>query len=223
MPTGSVSTSSSGAKGPPLLLVHGWPENWYAWRFLMPALARDFTVIAVDQRGIGLSEQTTTGYDSATLAADLAALMTALGHQQFAVVGHDTGLVVSYALAADYRDRVVRLAVAEVPGPPGVYADRTAAPPPPMFVPEGLNNKLWHIPFNRVNNELIVDMVASNARRTSDTSTRSRAAPPRCRTTPSTTTSACTPATGTPCGLASVSTAPGTPTWPRTGSVRRSA
>ncbi|OKI46817.1 hypothetical protein A6A27_36790 [Micromonospora sp. CB01531] len=41
-----------GGGGPPLLLVHGWPENWYAWRFLMPALARDFTVIAVDQRGI---------------------------------------------------------------------------------------------------------------------------------------------------------------------------
>lgn len=152
-----------GGEGPPLLLVHGWPENWYAWRFLMPALARDFTVIAVDQRGIGLSEQTTTGYDSATLAADQAALMTALGHQQFAVVGHDTGLVVSYALAADHRDRVVRLAVAEVPGPPGVYTPRTTAPPPPMFVPEGLNNKLWHIPFNRVNSELIVDMVASNA------------------------------------------------------------
>ena len=46
-----------GGDGPPLLLVHGWPETWYAWRLLMPALARDFTVIAVDQRGIGLSDK----------------------------------------------------------------------------------------------------------------------------------------------------------------------
>jgi pimeloyl-ACP methyl ester carboxylesterase len=150
-----------GGGGPPLLLVHGWPENWYAWRFLMPALARDFTVIAVDQRGIGLTEKTADGYDAATLADDLAALMTALGHQQFAVVGHDTGYIVSYALAADHRDRVTRLAVAEIPGPPGVTDP--AVPPAPLFLPEFLNNRLWHILFNRVNDELIVDMVRSNA------------------------------------------------------------
>ena len=60
-----------GGDGPPLLLVHGWPENWYAWRSLMPALARDFTVIAVDQRGIGLSDKPRDGYDTATLANDL--------------------------------------------------------------------------------------------------------------------------------------------------------
>ena len=85
-----------GGDGPPLLLVHGWPENWYAWRLLMPALARDFTVIAVDQRGIGLTDKPRVGYDSATLAGDLAALMDALGHQRFAVVGHDTGYFIGY-------------------------------------------------------------------------------------------------------------------------------
>jgi pimeloyl-ACP methyl ester carboxylesterase len=146
-----------GGDGPPLLLVHGWPENWYAWRFLMPALARDFTVIAVDQRGIGLTDKPQDGYDAATLARDLVALMDALGHQRFAVVGHDTGYIISYALAADYRDRVDRLVVAEIPGAPGV------ADAPGLFVPEPINNKLWHIPFNRVNDELIVDMVRSNA------------------------------------------------------------
>jgi len=116
-----------------------------------------------DQRGIGLTQKTQDGYDAATLADDLAALMTELGHQRFAVVGHDTGYIIGYALAADHRDRVDRLAVAEVPGPPGVSADPTQPPAPPMFVPEALNNKLWHIPFNRVNDELIVDMVHSNA------------------------------------------------------------
>src|SRR3954465_3269341 len=82
-----------GGEGPPLLLVHGWPENWYAWRLLMPALARDFEVIAVDQRGMGLTEKLRDGYDTGTLAGDLVALMDALGHLRFAVVGHDTGLI----------------------------------------------------------------------------------------------------------------------------------
>ena len=53
-----------GGDGPPLLLVHGWPENWYAWRTLMPALAKSYTVIAVDQRGMGLTEKPGDGYDA---------------------------------------------------------------------------------------------------------------------------------------------------------------
>ncbi len=150
-----------GGDGPPLLLVHGWPENWYAWRFLMPALARDFTVVAVDQRGIGLTDKPRTGYDARTLGNDLAALMTKLGHQRFSVVGHDTGYIISYGLAADHRDRVDRLVVAEIPGPPGVVDP--IHPPPALFLPEALNEKLWHIPFNRVDDDLIVDMVKSNA------------------------------------------------------------
>jgi pimeloyl-ACP methyl ester carboxylesterase len=84
-------------------------------------------------------------------------LMEALGHERYAVLGHDTGMVISYALAADYRDRVECLAVAEVPGPPGVVDG------PPLFVPDFVNDKVWHIPFNRVDNDLIVDMVSGNA------------------------------------------------------------
>ena len=79
-----------GGEGPPLLLVHGWPENWYAWRLVMPALARDYEVIAVDQRGIGLSDKPQDGYDAGTLAGDLVALMDALGHERFAVVGQSS-------------------------------------------------------------------------------------------------------------------------------------
>src|ERR687890_2716707 len=67
-----------GGEGPPLLLVHGWPENWYAWRRVMPALARDFEVIAVDQRGVGRSEKPAGGDETGTLADDLVALMDAL-------------------------------------------------------------------------------------------------------------------------------------------------
>ena len=95
----------TGGDGPPLLLIHGWPQTWYAWRLVMPALARDFTVVVPDQRGCGLSGKPEDGYDTGTLAADLAALMDALGHRRFAVAGHDTGMWIGYALAADYPDR----------------------------------------------------------------------------------------------------------------------
>jgi pimeloyl-ACP methyl ester carboxylesterase len=142
-----------GGEGPPLLLVHGWPETWYAWRLLMPALAQDFEVIAVDQRGRGLSDKPTSGYDTGTLAGDLIALMDALGHERFAVVGHDTGFAIGYALAADHPDRIDRAALAEIPGSPG------AAPSPPVFVPGPINDRLWHLPFNRLKkiNEQLVE------------------------------------------------------------------
>jgi pimeloyl-ACP methyl ester carboxylesterase len=141
----------TGGGGPPLLLIHGWPQTWYAWRLVMPALARDFTVVAPDQRGCGLSARPRDGYDTATLAADLAALMDTLGHRRFAVAGHDTGMWIGYALAADHPGRVARLAVAETPLP-GV------SPSPPLLASARLNNALWHFAFNRlaeVNDQLV--------------------------------------------------------------------
>jgi pimeloyl-ACP methyl ester carboxylesterase len=141
-----------GGDGPPLLLVHGWPESWYAWRMVMPALARDFRVVAVDQRGMGLSDKAADGYDTGTLATDLVALMEALGHRRFAVVGHDTGFAISYALASDHPDRVERAALLEIPRSPGT------APSPPVLVPGPLNDRLWHLTFNRLDtiNEQLV-------------------------------------------------------------------
>src|SRR6516165_7849092 len=84
----------TGGEGPPLLLVHGWPQLWYQFRLIMPALARDFSVVAVDQRGIGLSGKPQDGYDTATLASDLVALMDALGHHRFDQVAGEGGRVV---------------------------------------------------------------------------------------------------------------------------------
>jgi pimeloyl-ACP methyl ester carboxylesterase len=132
-----------GGDSPPLLVVHGWPETWYAWRLLMPALARAFQVIAVDQRGMGLSDKPASGDDAGTRAHDMGALMDALGHQRFAVVGHDTGMLFSYALAADYPNRIARIAVAEtfIPG---------VASSPPLLVPAAVNDVVWHRAFNRV-------------------------------------------------------------------------
>ncbi|HEX3202890.1 MAG TPA: alpha/beta hydrolase, partial [Actinomycetes bacterium] len=132
-----------GGGGPPLLLVHGWPQTWYAWRMLMPTLARDFQVIAVDQRGIGLSDKPQDGYDTATLADDLVALMDALGHERFAMYGTDTGMPIAYALAADHPDRLERLVVSEAPLP-GI------SPSPPLLLPPPLNARLWHLAFNQL-------------------------------------------------------------------------
>jgi pimeloyl-ACP methyl ester carboxylesterase len=140
-----------GGDGPPLLLVHGWPQFWYQFRMIMPALARDFFVVAVDQRGIGLSDKPQDGYDSATLASDLVALMDALGHQRFALYGTDVGMPIAYALAADHRDRVDRLVVSEAPLP-GI------SPSPPLFLPPLLNERLWHLAFNqlpKINEQLV--------------------------------------------------------------------
>jgi pimeloyl-ACP methyl ester carboxylesterase len=133
----------TGGEGPPLLLVHGWPQTWYAWRLVMPGLARDFTVIAPDQRGRGLTGKPAGGYDTGTLASDLAALMDALGYQRFALAGADTGMVISYALAADHRDRVQALAVAEAVLP-GVQDS------PPLFLSSAANEHFFHLMFNRL-------------------------------------------------------------------------
>jgi pimeloyl-ACP methyl ester carboxylesterase len=133
----------TGGDGPPLLLVGGWPQTWYAWREVMPALAREHTVVAVDSRGAGLSDKPDTGYDAGTLAADLVALMAALGHDRFDVVGHDIGMWTGYALAADHPDRVGRLAVVDaiIPG---------VTPTPSFFSPAAVTQRLWHFGFNQL-------------------------------------------------------------------------
>ena len=108
----------------------------------MPTPARDFEAVAVDQRGIGLSAKPEDGSDAGTLANDLVALMEVLGHQRFALVGVDTGMNIAYALAADHRDRVDRLSAGEAPLP-GV------GPSVPLLVPGPVNERIWHIAFNR--------------------------------------------------------------------------
>ncbi|MFF7566652.1 alpha/beta fold hydrolase [Streptomyces pseudovenezuelae] len=141
----------TGGEGPALLLIGGWPQTWYAWREVMPALARHHTVVAVDSRGAGLSDKPDDGYDAGTLANDLVALMTELGHDRFDVAGHDIGTWTAYALAADHPERVGRLAIIEavIPG---------LTPSPPLFGPAAANLKLWQFGFNRLtdlNEELV--------------------------------------------------------------------
>lgn len=99
-----------GGSGEPLLLIHGFGQNWYMWNRLLPELSKHFTVIAPDLRGVGESEKTPGGYDKKTMAADLHALMQKLKFTSVNVVGHDIGLMVAYAYAAQYGDETKRVA-----------------------------------------------------------------------------------------------------------------
>ncbi len=76
---------------PPILLVHGWPQNWWAWRRVIPGLAERFRVIAPDLRGHGWTETTAAGYEKEQLASDLLAALDELGIERVTWVGHDWG------------------------------------------------------------------------------------------------------------------------------------
>ncbi|TWE13629.1 pimeloyl-ACP methyl ester carboxylesterase [Prauserella muralis] len=100
--------------GPAVVLLHGWPQTWYCWRTVIEPLARDHTVIAPDLRGYGLTDKPAHGYDKRTMAADVAALVTALGFDRVAVAGHDRGGRVAHRWALDRPDQVHRLAVLDI-------------------------------------------------------------------------------------------------------------
>ena len=111
-----VATAGS---GPAVLLLHGFPETHLCWRRIAPDLARDHAVVAPDLRGYGASEAPPggprgEGYSKREMAAELVELMTALGHERFAVVGHDRGARVAFRLALDHADRVTRVAMLNI-------------------------------------------------------------------------------------------------------------
>ncbi|NUU22922.1 MAG: alpha/beta hydrolase [Streptomycetaceae bacterium] len=100
--------------GPLLVLLHGWPQTSLCWREVLPQLAADYTVLAPDLRGYGLSDKPSGGYDKRRMAADMAGLVRALGYEEAAVVGHDRGARVAHRWALDHPDQVTRLAVLDV-------------------------------------------------------------------------------------------------------------
>jgi pimeloyl-ACP methyl ester carboxylesterase len=105
-----------GGSGPTVVLLHGYPQTWYMWRKVMPALAERYTVVAPDLRGSGGSDAPEGGYDKATLAEDIHQLLLTLGMpDDVNVVGHDIGTMVAYAFASAHPDSTRRLALLEAP------------------------------------------------------------------------------------------------------------
>ena len=98
-------------KGPPVVLLHGYPETWYAWRNQWPDLARDYHVIMPDLRGYGDSDKPDSGYDKRTMAEDIRQLVAHFGYDRISLIGHDRGARVATRLAKDHRQMVDRLAV----------------------------------------------------------------------------------------------------------------
>ena len=125
----------TGGSGPPILLLHGWPETWWEWHRVMPLLAAHFSVVAIDLRGAGFSDCPQDGYDKATMARDAHEVMAALGHDRYAVCGHDIGGMVALPQAAIFRDAVSHLAVLDVPLPGWSQWEATVA-------------RLWHFGFH---------------------------------------------------------------------------
>jgi haloacetate dehalogenase len=132
-PRGPIHVRVGGA-GPPLLLLHGYPETHLMWHAVAPALAERFTVVAADLPGYGASLRPPVSDDHAAhskraLAGDLVAAMAALGHDQFAVAGHDRGGRVAYRMALDRPEVVTRLAVLDIvpTGEVWSHADATFA------------------------------------------------------------------------------------------------
>jgi pimeloyl-ACP methyl ester carboxylesterase len=151
---GTVSVSGvrlhfvEGGSGPPLLLLPGWPQSWYTWRYVMPLLAAAGRhVIALDPRGMGDSDRPASGYDMQTVAAEIHGAVEALGLTAggpLDVVGHDIGTWIGYAYAADWPGDIRRLAFFDA-ALPGI------TPAPAGGIPSAeVNVKTWHFAFNRL-------------------------------------------------------------------------
>ncbi|MBW4473623.1 MAG: alpha/beta hydrolase [Stenomitos rutilans HA7619-LM2] len=120
-----------------VLLLHGFPEFWYSWRFQIPALARHFKVVVPDLRGYNESDKPSSGYDLDTLSADIRGLIESLGYARAHIVGHDWGGTIAWHLAQKFPQYLNRLAILN-------------AAPPQRFVQEMVSNldqlrRSWYV------------------------------------------------------------------------------
>ncbi len=104
----------SAGDGPPLVLLHGWPQTSHCWRHVLGPLARRYRVIAPDLRGYGHTDKPRGGYDKRTMAGDVRALAHLLGYDRVTLVGHDRGARVAHRYALDRPGEVERLVVMDV-------------------------------------------------------------------------------------------------------------
>jgi pimeloyl-ACP methyl ester carboxylesterase len=144
-PAGADIFVRSAGSGPVVVLLHGYAETSDSWAPLAAVLVRDYTVVVPDLRGIGHSSRPPGGYDKKTQAADIRAVVTALGYDRAAVVSHDIGIMVAYAYAARYPDKVDRLVVMDAPIPGIAPWDELVR-----------NPALWHFSFHGPHAERLV-------------------------------------------------------------------
>ena len=136
----------------PLVLIHGFGDTSHMWVPLFDEFGKDFTIIAPDMRGLGESSRPATGYDKKTIAVDIHELVKSLGYQKINLVGHDIGLMVAYAYAAQYPNEVEKLALLEapIPGIGDVWEKIYTTP------------ALWH--FHFVNSPIALELVKGRER-----------------------------------------------------------
>ena len=134
-----------GGRGPAVVLLHGFGDTGDMWSLLAAQLSHDHTVIVPDLRGMGLSSHPDGGYDKRTQAGDIWAVLTQLGIDHSAVVGHDIGTMVAYAYAARCPDKTDRLVVMDAPVPGIPPWDEIVRSP-----------KLWHFFFGGPDAERLV-------------------------------------------------------------------
>ncbi len=113
----------TGGDGPPLVLLHGYPQTAQMWRKLTPALVKQFSIVCPDLRGYGDSDKPRDGFDKRSMAKDIAELMRELGHDHYMVVGHDRGARVGHRLALDHGDAVSRLVLLDIVPTHTVFRD----------------------------------------------------------------------------------------------------
>ncbi|GAA1445154.1 alpha/beta hydrolase [Nocardiopsis tropica] len=146
--------SGGDGDGDPLILLGGWPQTWWQWNKVMPALARRRRVIAVDLRGMGSSSKPEGGYDKRTMARDVHALAEHLGLARVDIAGHDIGAMVAYAHAALFPGATGRICLLDVPHPDGDWSSFTLLPGPHQYVePDRASvsgSYLWWFALNQV-------------------------------------------------------------------------
>jgi pimeloyl-ACP methyl ester carboxylesterase len=142
-----------GGKGEPLVLLPGWPETWWTFHKIMPALAENHTVIAVDLRGMGASSRPADGYDKKTMARDIHALVQSLGYDKATIAGHDIGSAVAFAYAENYPEATDKLAMMELPHPDDSLLTFPLLPAQGTFGDKLGTSRpyLWWFAFNQVN------------------------------------------------------------------------
>lgn len=123
----------TGGTGTPLVLLPGYPQTWWEFNRIMPALAKQHRVIAVDLRGMGGSEKPASGYDKKTMAKDIYELVRKLGYEKVNVAGHDIGSMVAFSFAANYPEATIKLAMLDIPHPDEFFSDLRLLPEPGKF------------------------------------------------------------------------------------------